>query len=141
MKKLSLCLLLLIGPALSQAAEEKSKTAYIFDFAEFKGAVKEVKISFSNPESADMKAETEATLKDGTSTSGEFSCNWSADHKTINCSRDDDGGSFSFISHENEYKLSFERFDLNDEGEEAEVAVISRKPAEADEVIGKKVGK
>jgi hypothetical protein len=54
------------------------------------------------------------------------------------------GGSFSFLAQGDDYKLSFERFDLNDEGDEREVAVIaviSRHRTEVDEVMGKKVEK
>jgi hypothetical protein len=145
MKKISLCLLLLAAyPALSQAKDKnppQPRTAYLFDLSEFKSPVKELKISFANPEATNMSAQTEAKLADGKSLSGEFSCTWTSDHKTIQCSRDDDGGSFSFLAKGDDYKLSFERFDLNDEGDEAEVAIVSRTPAQADEVMGKKVDK
>ena len=141
MEKIILGLFVLCAiPAFAKKKEVKA-TAYTFDLSEFKTPVKELKISFADPESLNMKAETEAKLADGKSVSGEFSCNWSKDHKTIQCSRDDDGGSFSFVAHGDDYKLTFERFDLNDEGEEAEVAVISRHPAQEDEVMGKKVDK
>lgn len=113
--------------------------AYVFDFSDFNGAVKELKISFENVESKkDMIATTTTTLKDGSKINGQFICEWSQDRKSIDCYRDDNGGSFTFVSENNKFKLRFKRFALNEEGSEEDVGVTTRTPGETDEVIGKK---
>lgn len=140
MKHLLLIFSLTVASVLAHAADPAPpKKAYKFDMTPLKGEVKEFKVSFKNPESEGMVAETEAKLKSGEVLTGQFACNYKNGQAMIQCQRDDDGGEFSFVGSGDDYTLNFERFDMTDEGDEREVVIKSRNPAgEGDSLSGVK---